>query len=55
MTAEVEALLERLDDISSRSGHEWNAAKDAAVLIRAQAEEIAQLREQIAAAARQEK
>jgi hypothetical protein len=40
MTAEVEALLERLDDISSRSGHEWNAAKDAAALIRAQAEEI---------------
>jgi hypothetical protein len=40
MTAEVEALLERLDDISSRSGHEWNAAKDAAVLIRAQVEEI---------------
>jgi hypothetical protein len=44
MTAEVEALLGRLDDISSRSGHEWNAAKDAAALIRAQAEEIARLR-----------
>jgi hypothetical protein len=43
MTAEVEALLERLDDISSRSGHEWNAAKDAAALIRAQEERITQL------------
>jgi hypothetical protein len=44
MTAEVEALLARLDDISSRSGHEWNAAKDAAVLIRAQVEEITKQR-----------
>jgi hypothetical protein len=44
MTAEVEALLGRLDDISSRSGHEWNAAKDAAALIRAQVDEIARLR-----------
>jgi hypothetical protein len=43
MSAKVEALLTRLDDISSRAGHEWNAAKDAAALIRAQAEEIARL------------
>jgi hypothetical protein len=47
MTAEVEALLARLDDISSRSGHEWNAAKDAAALIRAQVEEIARLRDEL--------
>jgi hypothetical protein len=52
MTAEVEALLERLDEAH---GFGQKLAGDAAALIRAQAEEIAKLREQLAAVAQAER